>query len=117
MDRMSARGAGKAMTGAFANQSAPAALLAGIGRIDIGHHHPSLLRLALSSLPNETALPDREATARGFAAHLALGRLRHGQRLKDEDGACGCPCNQLLARRVGKGAGAVGLLATEPFEQ
>src|SRR5437899_11590324 len=116
MCRMSTGRAGKRMAFALTEQSASAAVLAGISRVDLRHHHASLLCFALDGSPNQLALPLRETAPRRFAVHLFLHWLGKCQRLKDEHGVSRCPLHQLLSCRLGKGARAIALLAARPFE-
>lgn len=107
---------GKRVTMTLATQATPRAGFARVGRIDLCHAHAILLCLVGDPLSDETMLPEGEATTQGFALDLALLWLRHLQVFKDEHGMRRRKVNQLLCRLLRKGAGAMVLCATKPFQ-
>src|SRR5258708_6851893 len=117
MGRVPTGRAGKRVALAHPAQSAPAAILAGVSRIDFGHRHARLLGLTLCRRANKLALPLRQTSQRALPAPHSLPRLGHRQRLEHEHGMCWRPLDQLLPSRLCKGAGAIASFAAKPFEQ
>ncbi len=105
------------MTLAFATQPTARTFLTGVSWVDFRHDHAVLLRFVRGAVTDETTLPEREATAQGASFDLASLWLRHVQVLKDEDGMRRCPLDKLFGCLLGKGACAVALFATKPFEK
>lgn len=107
---------GEAMALAHTAQPATGAVLACVGRVDFGDAHAMLLRLAGNALTDKPMLPKAHASSQGSASKLPLLWLGDMQVFKDEYGVFRCPLDQLFGRLLSKGAGALALLATKPFQ-
>jgi len=103
------------MTRTFPTQATARAVLARIGRVDIGKSHAMLLCLGEHAFTDKPTLPEGESTSQSLPLHLSLFRLRNVQIFKDKHSVRRGPLDQLFSRLLGKGAGTMALLATKPF--
>lgn len=115
---MPARRTPEDMPLADSQKPAPGAGPACVGRINLGYGQPAQLRLVLDGDADFPPLPEGKATAQGFAANLAFLGLRDAtQVLEDKHSIGRSPLHESRGRLLGKGAGAVALLAAKPFER
>lgn len=103
------------MATTFTAQATTRTSLARIARVYFGNGQAVRLCLVHSGRSDGPMLPEREATAQGTSSDLPFLRLWHVQVLKDQHCIWRCPLDKLFCRLLGKGAGAVTLLATKPF--
>jgi hypothetical protein len=108
---------GKAMTLAHAAQPTTRAGLARVTRVYFGNAQAMFLRLVYDSFTDKAVLPEGEATTQRASAYLPFLRLGHLQVLKDEDSVGRHPRDEGFGSLLRKGARAVALPATKPFEE
>lgn len=97
-------------------QAAARTVLARVSRVDLCHAHAAFLCFVGHARSDETMLPERETTAQGFASNLAFLWLRNVQVFKDQHGVVESKVNQVFGRLLSKGARAIALFATKPFQ-
>src|SRR6266567_322972 len=108
---------GEGMATTDTAQTAARTILAGVPGVYLCHYHAMHLSLPRHGLTDKAMLPQAKATTQSTPTYLSLLRLRHMQILKDEDGVMGSPLDKGVSGLLSKGAGAMALLATKPFEK